>query len=124
MVRPHELFFGQLVDRPGEPLREPAAVSENDRGAMLANELEEARMNGRPDGSAADGRGRALRELLVVEAQRLSEPGHILDRHLDSKVERFPRAGVDDAHGTSLPGIPAITAAKIPGDLIQGSLRG
>ena len=87
-----QLLAGQLVEALGQPLREPPAVGEDDRAAMAADELEDARVDGRPDArpQVAAARGRAAR--LLLERQDLAEGRHVVDRDDDLEVERLARA--------------------------------
>ena len=80
VMRSHERFAGQLVERAGEALGQPAAVDEDQRRAMRANQLEQPRVNGRPDRRprVAD-RRRPARD---VVGRR--QPRHVFDRHLDA----------------------------------------
>ena len=93
VMRPHERFAGQLVERAGQPLRQAPAVDEDQRRAMGANQLEQPRVDGRPDRRprVADRRGAARQ---VVGRGR--QPRHVLDRHFDRQLQRLLRAGVDD----------------------------
>jgi len=84
----------ELVQRAGEPLRDPAAVHEEQRRAVGADVLEQARMDGAPDGAAHGPLGcGAAREL-----HRLADARHVLDRHLDAQLQRLARAGVHHRH--------------------------
>src|SRR3989440_9211921 len=59
---------------------------------MCADELEQPRMDGRPDASAlGSGRSRSGRKLL-----ELPQPGEIVDRHLDADLELLSRSRVHD----------------------------
>ena len=49
VVRAHERFAGQLVERAGQTLGEPAAVDEEQRRAMRPNQFEQPRVNAGPD---------------------------------------------------------------------------
>ena len=49
VVRAGDLFLGQLVQPQGEPLGEPAVVDEDDRRAVRPDELEQRRVDRRPD---------------------------------------------------------------------------
>ena len=49
VVRADERLAGQLVQRAGEPLGQPAAVDEDQRRAVRANQLEQPRVDRRPD---------------------------------------------------------------------------
>ena len=48
VVRLHQDLTGELVQRAGESFGETPAVDEDERGPMLANQLDEPRVNGRP----------------------------------------------------------------------------
>ena len=88
VVRADERFAGQLVQRAGEPLGQAAAVDEDQRRAVRANQLEQPRVDRRPDRRprVAD-RRRAARDLVGRR-----QPGHVLDRHLDRQL-RAPSSG-------------------------------
>ncbi len=92
VVRAHQRLAGELVERAGQPLGEPAAVDEDQRRPVRANQLEQPRMDRRPDRRPriAD-RRRAARDVV-----RGRQPGHVLDRHFDRQLQRLLRAGVDD----------------------------
>ena len=86
---------GQLVEAQREPLGAAAVVDEDDRRAVLADELEQLGVDRRPD--------RAARRLAAGErVERVGSPAlcvgldHRLDRHVDLEVERLAHAGVDD----------------------------
>ena len=49
VVGAHEVLAGELVQPRGEPLGEPAGVHEHDRRAVRADQLEQPRMDRRPD---------------------------------------------------------------------------
>ena len=49
VVRADERFARQLVERAGQALGQPPAVDEDQRRAMRANQLEQPRVDGRPD---------------------------------------------------------------------------
>ena len=51
VVRANERFARELVEGAGHPLGQAPAVDEDQRGPMLANQLEEARVNRGPDRS-------------------------------------------------------------------------
>ena len=94
VVRPDERLAGQLVQRAGQPLREPPAVHEDQRRAVRANQLQKTRVNRRPDGwpRVADRDGPA------GDFVRGCQPCHILDRHLNAERQRLLLAGIDDGH--------------------------
>ncbi len=94
MVRPHERLAGELVQRTREAFREPAAVDEDQGGAMRVNQLQQARVDGAPDGRA----GRRLRGRPARNVRRLRQPRHVLDRDFDVQPQRLAFRGVDDGH--------------------------
>src|SRR6185369_6554277 len=95
VVGQHELLAGQLVDPLGEPLREPAAVDEDDRALVSPDELEQAGMDRRPDaGPQVAERNRAAG--LLLGRQDLAKPAHVLDGHHDLELERLAAARIDD----------------------------
>ena len=49
VMRPHELLAGELVQARRQPLGEPPAVHEDERGPMRPDELEQRGMDRRPD---------------------------------------------------------------------------
>ena len=49
VMRPDQRLARQLVERAGQPLRQPPAVHEQQRGLVRANQLQQARVNRRPD---------------------------------------------------------------------------
>ena len=73
-------FSGQLIERRGESLREPARVDEDQRGAVRPDQLQESRMDRRPDRAARF----ALRGTRCHSAD-FTEFGHLLHRDLDAK---------------------------------------
>ena len=64
VVRPRDRFARQLVERAGQPLREAPAVREEQRAPVSANQVEQARMDARPDRRRGGTlRGRPARDL-------------------------------------------------------------
>ena len=122
VVRAHELLARELVEARGEPLRETPGVAEDDRGAVRADQLEDARVHVRPD---------AVIRLWIVEPERAGSGArgggvrarlvHVVDRddHLD--VEGLAGTGVDDRDRAR----PVLAvAAQEAGDLVERPLRG
>ncbi len=84
-MRLHERLAGQLVDRTREPLRKPSRVDEDQCRRVRANELEQSRMNGRPDGR----RARTERRGSALDLRLRRQLGHVLDRDFDLSVSFF-----------------------------------
>ena len=88
-------FAGQFVERAGKALGDLAAVDEEDGGVALADDLEQAGMDGVPDGDAAGHlRGGAGGNLFL-----LAEVGHVFDGNFNAELELLGCAGVDDGDG-------------------------
>ena len=118
VVGADQLLAGELVEPLREPLREPPAVGEDDRAAVAADQLEDPRVDRRPDaGAHVAARGGATR--LLLEREDLAQRGHVVDRDDDLEIERLARAGVDDRHLAVRPG-----PAEEPGDRLERPLRG
>ena len=116
VVRVRDLLAGEVVHRVRDALCEASAVHEDERAAMRAHELEQARMDRRPDGCPPVGPGHRP----APELERLPQTGHVLDRHLDRQLERLPVSGVNDAHRPR----PVLTEpAEEARDLVQRPLR-
>jgi hypothetical protein len=88
-------FTSEIVDGAGNAFGEAAVVDEDQGGAMFADEGEEFRMNGGPDGgpSGGLGSGAAGKRIDLVEA------GHVFDGNFDAEIETLRFAGVDDGDG-------------------------
>jgi hypothetical protein len=108
VVRPRDLLLGELVQSQREPLREPAVVHEDDRRAVLADELEQRRVDRRPD-RGSSGLGRR------VGRRRRSELAHVLDGDDDLQVELLRDPGVDQLDRSA--------ARDEAADLLQRALR-
>src|SRR5215207_1244820 len=93
VVGARDLFLRQLVEAEREAFRESAVVDEDDGGAVGANELEQLRVDGRPD---------RLRPALSPGSEQVGQLGarrglaHVLDRDDDLEVELLRAAGVDE----------------------------
>ena len=97
VVGADQLLAGQLVEPLGEPLGEPPAVGEDDRAAVAADQLEDPRVDRRPDARARVAARRGTARLLL-EREDLAHGGHVVDRDDDLEIERLARAGIDDRH--------------------------
>ena len=93
VVRAHQRLAGQLVERAGQPLGQPPAVDEEQRRPVRADQLEQPRMNRRPDRRRAP--AAATRGPLGTATGR-PRLRHVLDRHLDAQLQRLLLRGVDD----------------------------
>ena len=107
---------GQLVQALGETLAEAARVREDDRAPVLPDQLEDPRVDRRPDADPRLGSGGRASGLLV-ERKELAGLRHVLDRDDHLEVERLPAAGVDDRHVAV-----RSDAAQEPGDQLERSL--
>jgi len=118
-------FDGQLVEPGGQALSQTTGVDEDQRGPMLLDQLEQGRMDRRPD-AAADGAGcgRAADRPLDDFAER----AHVLDRYDDLDLEGLADAGIDDGDRPRAGRRPDGTARsghkppQVTGDLVKGTL--
>ena len=118
VVRADQLLARELVEALGEPLRQAAAVDEDDRAAVLADQRQDPGVDGGPDagpGLAPDDRAAGL----VALGDDLAEPGHVLHGHDDLQLQGLARACVHDGDVATLAG-----AAEEPGDGLEGTLGG
>ena len=116
MVAVRELLAREIVHRVGDALREATAVHEDERRAVLAHELQESRVDRRPDARARVGaRGRS-----AAEFEGLAQTRHVLDRHFDHEIKGLAVTGVHDAHRSRSVRIEPAEAAR---DLFQRALR-
>ena len=121
VVGERHLRAGKLVERAREPLREAPAVDEDHRRAMRPDELEQPRMDGRPDASPLrPGGSRPGGDLL-----QLAEPGQVVDRHLHPDLQLLLRSRVDDRHRPRPPFLPGgLSAAEQARHLVERALGG
>ena len=144
VVRAHQDFAGEVVDRARDALGEAAAVDEDQRGrgarepAPAAWDGSRSRWRGARGPCAAGPLGMRL---------DLVEPRHVVERNFDTEVELLGRAGVDDgdrpvarAHAApirirrdfvgpvappaSLPGGRPRAPPRKRGDFVERALRG
>ncbi len=95
VVRAREVLSGQLVQLGGETLGGAPVVDEHDRRAVPADQVEQHRMDRRPDRHPVRAVARPHRAGAHLLVDRTAELGHVLDRHDDLEVERFAHARVD-----------------------------
>ena len=92
VMRADQHLAGELVQRRRQPLGDAPAVDEDQRRVVRAHQLEQPRMDRRPDRRARGRwRRRPARDLLGLAHLR-----HVLDRHFDGQVEPFLLGRVDD----------------------------
>ncbi len=106
VVRARDLLLRELVQPQGEALGEPAVVDEDDRRAVLPDELEDRRdrSTARSTGSTAprpDPICDAVGKRRHREVRGRAELAHVLERNDDLEVELLPRAGVDELDVTA-----------------------
>jgi len=85
MVGANQLLAGELVNARGDAFGEPARVDEDDRRAMLTDQLQHARVDRGPD---------TVGRLATLILDR--DPGHVFDRDLHAHVHGLQPSGVDD----------------------------
>jgi hypothetical protein len=119
VVRLDDLLTCEPVHLGGEPLGEPARVHEEDRRAMREHQIEESRVDRRPD--------RSLRRGVAVPASRRSglvRAGHVLDGHHDLDVDLLLAGCVHDRHRPLIPsGLTGDPATQEAGDRVERPLR-
>ena len=100
VMRPRELALTELVEAQRQPLREPAVVDEDDRRAMRLDELEQRRVDRRPDRTARDLDAGChldtVRKHRHRQRRRALQLAHVLDRDDHLEIELLARAGVDE----------------------------
>ena len=119
VVRPRDLFLGQLVQPHREPLGQPPVVDEDDRRAVLLDELEDRRVDRRPDRAGvrlvAGVHLDAVLHHRLGELVRRPELAQVLDRHDHLEIEVLARAGVDE--------LDRAIAGDEAADLLERALR-
>jgi hypothetical protein len=113
-VGSRDRLFGELVESERQPLGAAACVDEDQRAAVRADELEQLRVDRRPDRLARRLHAGALERIELDAA--LVGLDHRLDRDVDLEVERLAHAGVDDR-------ARPLGADEEPPDLLQRVLR-
>ena len=121
VVGPAQLLAGQLVQGRGQALGQPAGVDEKDGGAVLAHQLQQARVHRGPDRPPLHEGGRSQRDLVGARQGGLAQARHVLHRHLDPQLDRLPRARVDDADRART---ARAVAAQVARHLVERALRG
>ena len=120
VVRPRELLAGELVDAKREPLGEAPVVHEDDRRAVLSDEVEDRGVDRRPDRPAraldADAHLDPVCERRDGERGRRRQLPHVLDRNDDLEIQLLADSGVDELD-------LAARSGDEPPDLLHRPLR-
>ena len=114
-----------LVERRGQPLGEAAAVDEDHRRAVRADQLDQARVDRRARSIARRGAARAPGPS-GISASSSPSSGHVLDGHFDRQLERACARRVDDRRpgaASQLPPRRRLDAAEQARDLVERPLR-
>ena len=120
VVRAHQVFVGELVELGREALGQAAPVHEHDRRTMRADQLQQARVDRRPD--RGPGWARAGGRTARRHVRGLADLAHVLDRDDDLELHGLAMTRVDDRDGPGPPLGPE--PAQEPRDLIERTLRG
>ena len=95
VVGADQVLAGELVEALREPLAEAAAVREDDRALVAADQFEDPRVDRRPDARSQVRADRRTAGLLVLR-KHLADGRHVIDRDDDFELERFARTRVHD----------------------------
>jgi len=113
-----QLLAGQLVQVRGQPFGEPARVDEDDRRPVGADQLEDPRVDRRPDAASRSLLFRADHgRRPAVHLGATFEVRHVVDGDLDRDLELLDASGIDDGHRApgfrqgSVPSPPAAVAS-------------
>jgi hypothetical protein len=108
------LSLGQLVEPLRQPLGQAAAVDENERRAVRPDQLQQARVDGRPDRRA---RLRPKDRARAAVGFQHGRVGHVLDGYDDVDLEPLALTHIDQRHR-------ALRPAQEATDLVQRPLGG
>ena len=121
VVRAHELLAREVVEMRGQPFGGAPRVAEDDRGAVRADQFEDAWVHVGPDARVRFRHVEPERVRRCVSGRTVRAGfGHVVDGDDDFDVERLARAGVDDRDGARAVGGLAAEEAR---DLVERSLR-
>ncbi len=125
VMRAHEVLLGELVQAGREALGQPSRVREDDGGSVRADQLQQRRMDRRPDRASRLPVAGAFVLLGSWGSRRPRVQGdaaaHVLHGHHDLELHRFAMPGVHDRHG---PLVPVDRSSEEPRDLLERPLRG
>ncbi len=91
---------------------------------MGPHHLEQARVDGGPDGAPLREAERRLRAFAGARLFDLAEVLHVLDRDLDPEVECLSRSDVDDGDRPRLPRPSPLASAEVARHFLEGPLGG
>ena len=104
-----EPLLPDLVEPGREALGEPPGVGEDERGAVVGDQVDDALLDVGPDGSPALGPGRGTRK---VVGHHLAQGGHVRDGYDDVEVPLLGRGRAHHLDGTA--------AREVAGHLVDG----
>jgi hypothetical protein len=113
----------ELVEAGGQALGQAPGVDEDECRAVGLHQLQQARVDGGPDGPA----GRRSRGIACggLALDHLAQLAHVVDRHHDLDVELLAYPGVDDGDGARAAAGPrVIAAAQEAGHHVERPLGG
>ena len=95
VMRPDEVLAGQLVQPLRQSLAQASTIGEDDRALVGTDQLQDARVDRRPDAAPGVGADRRPARLLLLR-EDLAERGHVVDRDDHLELEGLAGAGIDD----------------------------
>ena len=126
VVGAHEVLAGELVQPGGQSLGQPPGVHEDDRRTVRADQLQQSRMDRRPDRPLrrrrADPGGSELDRLTLGRFADRAELGHVVDGDLDRELHRLPVPCVDDRDRPRR--AVGLLSSQESRDLLERPLRG
>jgi hypothetical protein len=126
VVRTHELLTGQLVEALRQTFGKASAVHEDDRAPVRPDQLEDPRVDLRPDRGPLVGCRRRTADLFL-ERDGIADRGHVLDRDHYLELERLSHASVHDRHRSRRArrsvGSRSAPSTEVTGHNLQRALR-
>ena len=128
-----DFFVSFVVDRSGKSLGKAAAVDKDHRRTVRPDQLDQARVNRRPDGGDARLQIPLASFAGLFLRLCLSELRHVFDRDFDGDVELSFPAGFNNRHVSRSDGRIVVRiadcrfkvlAAEQSGNFVKGALRG
>ena len=93
-----DLRLRQFVQPERQALGQTAAVDEDQRRAMRPYQVEDGRVDGRPDRLAVAAVARHRQRVVQRRRVGIGKVGHVVDRHDDLEVQLLALTGIDDRH--------------------------